>query len=269
MTKLFFILSFVTIALLGFEVQKPSIYKKDTNISSWYMSEKLDGIRGYWDGKQMLSKNGNPIYAPQYFIKNFPPFALDGELWTQRADFEFIQSTVLDTIPSDSWQKITYNIFEVPNQKGDFLARLQKAKEWFKTHPNKYVQIIPQIKCKDENHLESFLQEIINKKGEGVIIKDGTKEYTTGRTNSSLKVKKFQDMEGVVIGHNLRDDNKTLKSLQLQLEDGVIFNLGGGFSEKQRTYPPKIGATVTFKYYGFTKNNKPKFASFLRVRKEE
>ncbi|WP_265734436.1 hypothetical protein [Malaciobacter molluscorum] len=60
-----------------------------------------------------------------------------------------------------------------------------------------------------------------------------------------------------------------MKSLQIKLENGVIFNLGGGFTNKQRYNPPKIGATVTFKYYGFTKNKKPKFASFMRVRKEE
>jgi len=28
---------------------------KDQNITGWIMSEKLDGIRAYWDGKQLLS----------------------------------------------------------------------------------------------------------------------------------------------------------------------------------------------------------------------
>ena len=74
-------------------------------------------------------------------------------------------------------------------------------------------------------------------------------------------------MEGQVIGHNYKD--KKFKSLKIKLEDGVVFNLGGGFSDKERLNPPKVGDIVTFKYYGFTKNDKPKFASFLRVRKEE
>ena len=54
------------------------------------MSEKLDGIRAYWDGKELLSKNGNKIYAPTWFLHNLPPFEIDGELWTKRDDFENI-----------------------------------------------------------------------------------------------------------------------------------------------------------------------------------
>ena len=64
-------------------------------------------------------------------------------------------------------------------------------------------------------------------------------------------------------------ENKRLKSLIIKLKDETIFNLGGGFTELERVNPPKIDDIVTFKYYGFTKNKKPKFASFLRIRKNE
>lgn len=75
-------------------------------------------------------------------------------------------------------------------------------------------------------------------------------------------------MEGKVIAVNISDKTKVLKSLKLELENGIIFNLGTGFSNKQRENPPKIGDIVTFKYYSFTKNGKPKFASFLHIRKD-
>ncbi|WP_228150016.1 hypothetical protein [Malaciobacter molluscorum] len=125
--KLIFLIILFINSLFSFELQKPKIYK-DQNIKGWYMSEKLDGIRAYWDGKNLLTKNGNKIYAPKKFTKNFPKFELDGELWTKRDDFENIQSIVLDKIPTNKWNQITYNIFEVPNAKGDFLKRLSKAK---------------------------------------------------------------------------------------------------------------------------------------------
>lgn len=265
--KIFFSFVFFLSSLLAFEVQKPKIFDNQ-NISGWFMSEKLDGIRGYWDGKNLYTKNGKLIHTPKSFTQNFPPFHLDGELWSKRDDFENIQSVVLDAVPSDKWSEITYNIFEVPNAQGDFQTRLQKAKEWFANHPNTNIDIIKQIKCKDEKHLNQFLEEILALKGEGVIIKDGSKAYHTGRSISSLKVKKFLDMEGTVIGHNYKEDG-IFKSLKIKLEDGITFNLGGGFSDKQKENLPKIGERVTFKYYGFTKNGKPKFASFLRVREME
>lgn len=264
-----FLMIFISIYAFSIEITKPNIYKKDKHIvNNWLMSEKLDGIRAYWDGKNLHSKNGNIINAPNWFIKNFPPFELDGELWTKRADFENIQSIVLDSIPSNKWNEITYNIFEVPNQKGNFFDRIKVLNSWLDKNPNTYIKIIPQIVCKNETHLNKYLKELIDKKAEGVILKNPNTSYEIGRTNNLLKVKTFFDDEGVVIEHNF-DKNKRLKSLKIKLENGIVFNLGGGFSEKERLNPPKIDDVVTFKYYGFTKYNKPKFASFLRIRKKE
>lgn len=254
--------------LYSLEIQKPKIYNEDFhNIKNWYMSEKLDGIRAYWNGKELLSKNGNKIYAPSWFIENFPPFELDGELWTKRDDFETVQNIVLDKSPSKDWNKITYNIFEVPNQNGNFDERLKIVGNWLKSNPNKYIKIIPQLLCKDKKHLNIYLQELLNKKAEGIILKNPNTNYFTGRNENILKVKKFFDMEGIVINHNYSKGK--FKSLVIKLENEIIFNLGGGFSNLQRENPPKIGEIVTFKYYGLTKKGKPKFASFLRIRKKE
>jgi len=56
--------------------------------SGYYMSEKLDGVRCYWNGKQLCSRNGKAFYPPKYFIEALPKdFELDGELWTTRDDF--------------------------------------------------------------------------------------------------------------------------------------------------------------------------------------
>ncbi len=60
----------------------------------WLMSEKLDGVRCYWNGSKMYSRNGNQFYPPSYFKKELPDFPLDGELWTERNDFEKCVSIV-------------------------------------------------------------------------------------------------------------------------------------------------------------------------------
>ena len=262
------ILLLLSIYTFAFELVKPVRYEKSKDYTNWVMSEKLDGIRAYWDGKELLTRKGNKIHAPKWFIDSLPTFKLDGELWTKRADFENIQNIVMDKKPSNKWQEITYNIFEVPNQSGDLFKRLEKVNKYIKQNPNKHLKVIKQIKIKNNLHLEKILKKLISKKAEGLIIRDPNKAYHTRRSKYMAKVKSFQDMEGIVIG--IKESNKLegFKSLKLRLENGVVFNLGGGFTLKQRKNYPKIGEVVTFKYYGFTKKGKPKFASFLHYRKD-
>jgi DNA ligase-1 len=258
-------ISFISIFCNAIELQKANTYNEKHSISGWMMSEKFDGIRAYWNGEKLLSKNGNIIYAPKWFTKDFPSFKLDGELWTKRNDFENIQSIVLDKTPSPMWNQITYNIFEVPNIKGNFRKRLNKIIKWQKINKNSYIKIIEQIECKNKQDLENYLNKLVNLKAEGVMIKNPSLEYFVGRSSNILKVKKFKDMEAEVININYK--NGKFKSLVLQLDNNIIFNLGNGFSKDEKKNHPKIGDIVTFKYYNLTKFGKPKFASFLRIRK--
>ena len=72
-------------SLSALSLQKANIYS-DQNVSGWMVSEKLDGIRAYWDGSNLLTRQGKIINAPKYFTQNLPSFALDGELYTRRGD---------------------------------------------------------------------------------------------------------------------------------------------------------------------------------------
>ncbi len=260
----------IACSLLALDIQRPQTFR-DQNISGWVMSEKLDGVRGYWDGKKLMTKQGYRIVAPDYFIHNFPPFPLDGELWIARSAFEAVQSIVLDSTPSDRWKTVTYNIFEVPYAEGVFFDRLKKAKKWFQKHPNRYVRIIRQMVCHDKKELNTFLHSVESKGGEGVVIKNPQVGYVTGRSNQVLKVKSFQDAEGVVLSINPGKGRNSGKmgSLTLRLDNGKTFKLGNGFSAEERMHAPKIGSIVTFKYYGLTKNGLPKFASYMRTRSEK
>ena len=70
------------------ELMLPLVYEDGIELSDWLMSEKLDGVRAYWDGKRLLSKNGRPFHPPRSFTKNFPAFPVEGELWAGRGTFE-------------------------------------------------------------------------------------------------------------------------------------------------------------------------------------
>lgn len=269
--KLNFFMKILLLVLIPFALfaQKPQLLLlkvyHDQNISGWVMSEKLDGVRGYWDGKHLISRGGKIIHAPKWFIKDYPPFAIDGELWSKRGDFDFVSSTVRASVPDDKkWRKITHNIFEVPNAKGNLFKRLAKVKPY----ENNIIKIIPQIPVKNKENMLKFLKKVEAKKGEGVVVRDATAPYIAKRTSKALKVKSFYDTECKVIGHNKGSGKykNMMGSLTCKMDNGISFKIGSGFSVKERKNPPKIGSIITFKYKEFTKNGKPRFPVFLRVR---
>jgi len=237
-----------------------NVYTNDKNVTGWYMSEKLDGVRAFWDGKELVSRGGTVFNAPSFFIKKFPKHKLDGELWSKEGKFDKISSIVRSSKKTSNWSELTYNVFEVPNQEGNLTQRLSVVKK------SKYLRTIEQIKIKDIKHLNTFLKEVEQKGGEGVVVRDASLEYFTGRTDNALKVKRFLDTECVVISYNEgkgKYKNK-LGSLNCKLKDDKIIKIGTGFTDKQRENPPKINAIVTFKYYGLTSKGNPRFPVFLR-----
>lgn len=243
-------------------------WKGTGDITGWWMSEKLDGVRGYWTGSQMVTRSGNLINAPEWFISGFPPFALDGELWAGRKKFSGLSGIIRKKKPDKGWESVRYCIFDVPCGNLGFEQRLQKAKEWFDNHPSPVVTIVEQTQCNGREHLENELRRIESLGGEGLIVRRPGSLYSKGRSTDILKVKTFHDMEAVVVGHKKgsgRNRNR-LGALLVELPGGVRFAIGTGFSDDERENPPPVGTTITFRYTELNASGIPRFASFLRVR---
>lgn len=236
----------------------------------WWMSEKLDGVRAYWDGKQLWSKNGHQLHPPQQFTQGLPPLALEGELWAGRNRFEFTASTVLRDEPHMGWLKLQFAIFDVPVGGGSFQQRIHEAQSWFMIHPSPYAFVIEQIEVLNETHWQQKLSKINQLGGEGLIIRDPKAPYQPGRSHSIYKLKPYQDDEAIVIAHqNGQGKNQgQLGALVVQREDGVTFKIGTGFSQSERRNPPAIGTTITYKYNGLYRSGVPKFPVYLRIRKD-
>lgn len=243
-------------------------YHKGLNVENWLMSEKLDGVRAYWDGQALYSRSGRKFAVPKWFTKDFPSFKLDGELWTKRSDFEHIVSIVNRQKPHKGWQEITYEIFEVPDAPGNFPQRLKKIKSWQQRQASRYIHVIPQSICKDLSYLQSFLREVEQKGGEGVVVRNPDFPYHTGRSQTSLKVKSFQDAECQVTGYKKGRGKFTgmTGALYCQLQDQNIIAIGSGLSNKERANPPPIGSIITYKHNGYTSSGKPRFPVYLRIR---
>lgn len=251
----------------------------------WLMSEKLDGIRAIWDGKQLRSKRGNPIHAPDWFVSQLPPFAMDGELWTNRNDFENIASIVLSDTPDSRWQTLSYQIFEVPNQAGGLRNRLAVLQQWLQENPREFIKVIPQQRVVDNAAFQSQFTQIMALGGEGLVLRKADEPYSTGRLTTALKVKKTDDAECKVVGYTegkgkfigqvgalkcelFEEQVQRLFPKLQQLNRPVEIKLGSGLSDELRQQPPKIGEIVTFEYNGLTAKGLPRFARFKRVRKE-
>lgn len=249
-------------------------YKKSQDVTGWVMSEKLDGVRAYWDGQHLISRGGNIFSAPKSFLQNFPPFALDGELWTKRNDFENIVSIVRQQHPDERWSQIHYRVFEVPNQKGGLYERFSILHAYLESAAdlvsNKLIpiEIVTQLKVKNTTHLNEFFQQIVNQGGEGVVVRNPVEGFQTGRLRSALKLKVHQDEDCEVTGYKAGRGKyqKMVGSLKCQLKNKKVVNIGSGLSDQQRQYPPEIGSIITFKYYGLTGKGVPRFPVFLRER---
>lgn len=119
----------------------PLDYKKHI-INSGFMSEKMDGMRAFWDGgisrgllasqvpwanttkdfirirppvaTGLWSRYGNIIHASSDFLDCLPPFMLDGELWLGPQRFQDITSICRSLDAGDRWNDVKYMVIDAP-----------------------------------------------------------------------------------------------------------------------------------------------------------
>ena len=255
-------------------LQLANVYNSDIQLHDYWVSEKLDGVRAYWNGKQFLSKQGHIYQAPNWFIKDLPRFALDGELWLGRGQFDRLSGIVRKQVAIDKeWQTVSYQVFDLPEHADYFDKRLAYLKEYFSSESlPAWLKLIPQYKVRNEQALMLKLQQIEDLKGEGLMLHKGSSFYRSGRDDDLLKLKTYQDAEARVISH-FPGKGKYQNVLGSLLVEAVNhkqktkrFKIGTGFSDAERTNPPKAGSIITYKYFGLTSKGIPRFASFMRIR---
>ena len=254
------------------QVLLAQIYKSGIDVTQFLVSEKYDGVRAVWDGKNLVSRQGNIIHSPAWFTKDLPKTPMDGELWLGRGQFDILSAAVRKDVPIDAeWRNITYNIFELPNAAGTFEQRAKRIAEIVKKANLPHLKAVAQFRIKDEAELNDKLKQVVKNGGEGLMLHRADALYETGRSANLLKLKPYFDAEAIVIAHTAGKGKYAgkLGALVVETPVGIRFKLGTGFTDAQRANPPKIGSTVTYTYKDTTKNGKPKFASFLRVRDEK
>ena len=243
-------------------------WDNSADLSGWWMSEKLDGVRAYWDGRQFLSRQGNLYHAPDWFIEGLPDVPLDGELWIGRKKFQRTVSIVRRQDKNDLWGEVRFVIFDAPAAGGAFEDRLAFLRNTLAGKMRKYADLLPHELCRSIDCLRAELARVEALGGEGLMLRQPGSNYEAGRSSTLLKVKTFRDAEAIVLGHQAGAGKHKgrLGALLVRLPNGTEFAIGTGFSDQERGSPPPVGATVTFRYQELSDGGVPRFPSYVGLR---
>ena len=248
-------------------------YRPGIDLRDWWVSEKYDGVRAHWDGRQLRTRGGERIAAPAWFTAGLPALPMDGELWAGRGRFEHAQSAAAREQPDDAqWRALRYMVFDLPAHPGSFDERLAALRAAVSALDHTWVQAVPQRKVAGDAELQALLREVVRGGGEGLMLHRGASLYRAGRGEDLLKLKTHDDAEARVIAHVPGKGKHAgrLGALMVETPEGRRFALGTGFTDAQRADPPPVGSWVTYRFRGLHEGSGlPRFASFLRVRSDE
>jgi len=312
-------------------------------IGGWYASEKLDGMRAFWDGGAtrgmpkvdvpwanlakderlvapevctgLWSRYGNVIHAPDDWLDKMPVNVLmDGELYLGPGKFQETMSIVKRLNPSSNdWESVAFKCFDLPApqvvfQRGrinnpQFKEKQIDEEACLKLFKQKYTRLLKtpdvisrlskefnsfyhpqtQISHHDpQGHVFDLMMKVLEKGGEGLVLREPDLFWIPKRNDSLLKVKPSEDSEAIVTGYvwGKGKYENMLGCLIVKWRDKV-FELSG-FTDAERTlkgvFPAKagevatdvisdyfpIGTKVTFKYRELSNDGIPKEARYYR-----
>jgi len=240
--------------------------------AAFLVSEKLDGVRAFWDGHTLRFRSGRRIAAPDWFTSALPATALDGELWLGRGSFDRLSGMVRRSTPVDAeWRELRYMIFDLPGASDTFALRLQRLNQVVVDARQPWLQVVVQQRVPDAAALQALLQQTVQDGGEGLVLHRTNALWSPGRSDALLKLKPMPDEDARVVAHlpGKGRNQGRMGALLLETSDGQRFALGTGFADAQRADPPSVGSLVTYRYRDRTPKGLPRFASFLRIRAPE
>jgi DNA ligase 1 len=245
-------------------------WDNNQDLAGWWLSEKLDGVRAYWDGKALISRLGNRFHAPDWFLAGLPDFPLDGELWIGRKAFQRTVSIVRRQDKNDLWKEVRYIVFDAPAVDAAFEKRLVAIRSHIEKLRPAYMTAHEHAICADVDHLRTELARIEALGGEGLMLRQPESRYEVGRSLTLLKVKSFHDAEARVLEH-LKGAGRhkgRLGALLVEMANGTKFSVGTGLSDAERGAPPPVGSVITYRYQELSDGGVPRFPSYVGVRSD-
>ena len=270
----------------------------------WIVSEKYDGYRARWMGETnhvFLSRAQKEFSgAPEWYKLAMPEENLDGELWVGRENFQSM-GVVRKKVPNpEEWIPVKYLVYDIPDLDKPFSERLvilrkivkeNKARwdEVKKTLPEELqiecpLKMAPQKVIESEEQMEEIYRTIIEKGGEGVMLKDPDSFYENKRSNYLLKYKPSFDEEAIIVDYKLGKGKytgilggficKPLLNMDtyhlIDKDEQHEFSISGMDDEVRNEYKEThpIGTIISYEHSGKTDSGKPRFARYMRKRED-
>jgi len=235
----------------------------------WWMSEKLDGLRAYWDGQHFYSRLGHRFPAPEFVLKQMPPHVcLDGELFSSRGQFQTITSIVRSSSSNEKWNTLKFHCFDVPSSPLPFEDRL-KIIQTFDTAKYPFLIVHPHSVCEGKTHVLDHLKRLENEGAEGLMLRAPKSLYEPKRSKTLLKVKSFARDEFKIVGYV---DGKgkfkgKLGGYLCRTKDGKQFGVGSGLTDVQRELNERLplGTLITVQFQELSEDKIPRFPTFVGV----
>lgn len=250
----------------GISRGKPVI---DVPYANWNDKDSHLIATGLW------SRGGKVVHAPESWLDTFPiDKMLDGELYSPKLSLQDIVSITRAYDKEEEWEKIKYYIFDSPTPRQFLKAGRIHIRDWEAELPDMFsfnirvfdledpytfhdfvtdwsayyglprngipvwdhVQVLEQIRCQSIDHLEAYLEKIVSKGGEGVMLRRPESVWHPRRARHDLvKYKRFYDAEAEVIGITFGKETKKDSRLRgklgalivRELDTGHIFQLAG------------------------------------------
>ena len=265
--------------------QLDEIFKK-----SAFIQPKLDGIRCIVTKDGMFSRHGKEIISAPHIRKSldrvfedYPDLILDGELYNHdlNEDFNQIISLARKTKPTEedlklSEQKIQYWIYDLPSNPETYFHRFIALNQLMMRSEFEHYC----VNVGEDTHMvlsdkevHEYLEKYLGMGFEGAIVRTNT-PYENKRTNSLLKVKKFEDEEFTIVGIEEGVGNLAGKAGRIIVDvDGKQVSSGLKFSyedaeEIWRNRERYIGKKATIKYFNKTPDGSLRFPKCIQIDRE-
>jgi DNA ligase-1 len=156
------------------------------DVTGWYLSEKLNGCRAYYDGERFWTRGGNVVDCPKWFMRGLPQgVPLDGEIY---AGVDGLQeaSNAVRFGGRHFTKACRFYVFDAPGEAGNWPERMTCGA----LHAGGAVRFVPITVCRSMEHLRGVLAAVQRRGGEGIMLRNPTTvRYEAGRTRNLLKVK--------------------------------------------------------------------------------